>query len=188
MYLPRLAFYSTTPQQGKSTACNILRPRFAYLRASFADPLKAMIRALLKECLLSDEEIERYMTEAKEETIELVGASYRHVARTLGTEWGRVTIKESLWIDIMQNKINAASTLPTGFCIDDMRFPNELEMLKRNDFKFVKIVRDTERDLTQDQHVSDTALRDFDDFDHVIDNNGGHAELSKALERIVMHY
>jgi hypothetical protein len=88
----------------------------------------------------------------------------------------------------MQNKINAASTLPMGFCVDDMRFPNELEMLKRNGFKLVKIVRDTKRDLSQDQHVSDTALRGFDDFDYVIDNNGGHAELSKALEQIVMHY
>ena len=188
MYPPRLAFYSTTPQQGKSTACNILQSRFAYLRASFADPLKAMIRALLKECLLSDEEIERYMTKAKEEAIELVGASYRHVVRTLGTEWGRLTIKESLWIDIMQRKIDATSVLPTGFCVDDMRFSNELEMLKRNGFKLVKIVRDTKRDSSQDQHVSDTALRGFDDFDYVIDNNGGHVELSKALEQIVMHY
>ncbi len=188
MYPPRIAFYSSSPQQGKSAACNMLETKFFYLRASFADPLKAMTRALLKECLLPDEEIERYMTEAKEEAIELVGKSYRYLARTLGTEWGRLTIKESLWIDIMQGKIDAASVLPTGFCVDDMRFPNELEMLKRNGFKLVKIVRDTKRDSSQDQHASDTALRDFDGFDYVIDNNGSYAELSEKLKQIVLHY
>lgn len=185
MFPPKFAFYSSTPQQGKSTACQILERRYLTQRLSFAAPLKDMLRILLEHCLLSEETVERYFHQSKEDPIPVLHKSYRYLARTLGTEWGREVVSSTMWVNIMQNKITRYSGWPGGICIDDMRFQDELEMLQRNGFKIIQIIRDVDRDPNQDQHASDTALRGFTDFDYVIDNNGGLLDLSEKLTSLV---
>jgi hypothetical protein len=185
MFPPKFAFYSSTPQQGKSTACEILERRYFCQRLSFAAPLKDMLRILLEHCLLSEEEVEHYFHQSKEDAIPLLHKSYRYLARTLGTEWGREAVSSTMWVDIMENKIKSYSKWPGGICIDDMRFQNELEMLQQNGFKIIQVICDVDRGPNQDQHASDTALRGFADFDHVIHNNGGLLDLRKQLELLV---
>lgn len=185
MFPPKFAFYSSTPQQGKSTACQLLQKRYLTQRLSFAAPLKDMLRVLMEHCLLSEEEVERCFHHSKEDPIAPLHKSYRYLARTLGTEWGREVVSSTMWVDIMESKIKRYSGWPGGICIDDMRFQNELEMLQRNGFKIIQIIRDTDRDPSQDQHVSDTALKSFTDFDYVIHNNGTLLDLRKQLELLV---
>jgi hypothetical protein len=188
MYPPRLAFYSSTPQQGKSTACRMLEQSYGCVRLSFAAPLKDMLGTMLEHCLLSDDEIERYSAEAKEQEIPLLHKSYRYLARTLGTEWGREVVGYNIWVDIMENKIKTYAHWPGGVCIDDIRFQNELEMLQRNNFEIIQVVRSVNRDPSQDQHPSDTALRGFTGFDHVIHNNGSLQDLRNKLKLIIEDY
>ena len=173
-----IAFWSSTPQQGKSTAAKFLVDNFDYMKISFADPLRFMIERLLHSSGYSYNEIHWFLNEGKEQNIEVLGASYRHLARTLGTEWGRNLIDPDIWVRIAEQKIIHAQTL---ICIDDVRFPNELRLLRHYDFRLVKIVRNTFR---EDSHSSDVLLRDFHEWDFVVENNGTLEELCTTIQVI----
>ena len=174
-----VSFWSSTPQQGKSTAARFLVNEYGYQCISFADPLKEMIRTLLMCAGYSYDEAQVYLNEKKEVKIPIIGASYRHLARTCGTEWGRKLVSPDIWVNIAEQKIIHSCK---SICFDDMRFWNELDLLRGRGFKLVKIVRETER---EDSHASDLALSDFEDWDHVIDNNGTLNDLYKKVEAVL---
>ena len=172
-----IAFWSSTPQQGKTTAARFLMDNLGYTKIAFADPLKFMIERLLHSAGYTYIEIQWFLNEGKEQDIDVIGASYRKLARTLGTDWGRKLIHPDIWVRVAEQKIIHTEA---PVCIDDLRFPNELELLRRYDFALVKVVRDVSRS-DADTDKSDVSLRDFDGWDHVIENNGTLEELcSKA--------
>jgi hypothetical protein len=181
-----IAFYSSTPGQGKTTACRILSD-MGYLTMSFASPLKSMLQHLCDEARLSKQAINYYFTEAKEEVIPTLGASYRTLTRTLATEWGREMINPDIWLKILAIQFYHVSERAPKlrFCVDDLRFKNELEFLQEKNFKIVKIMRATNRDPEQDQHASDTSLNFFDNFDDTIYNNGSLDDLKNDLLRVI---
>lgn len=174
-----VAFWSETPQQGKSTVARFLQEKHGYERISFATPLKAMVDSLLESTGRSRREIEWFANEGKEIVIEGIGASYRHLARTLGTQWGRHQIHPNLWVNITESKIVKSDS---RICVDDVRFENEIELLKRYGFLLVKIQRNVGR---VDTHDSDTALRNFVGWHHVIENNGTLEELYSKVETVL---
>jgi hypothetical protein len=122
---------------------------------------------------------ERY----KERKEPILKTSIRHMMRTLGTEWGRNCIRENFWVDIAEERIKRSCASIVVF--DDMRFPNEYEMLKKHGARFIKIIRPDvappKRSLfrrflemlriVKKPHVSDGALEGFY-FDLVIENTG----------------
>ena len=175
-----IAFWSSTPQQGKTTAARFLMDNLGYTKIAFADPLRFMIERLLHSAGYSYNEIHWFLNGGKEQDIEVIGASYRHLARTLGTEWGRNLIHPELWLKIAEQKF--IHTDPP-ICVDDVRFLNELELLRRHNFALVKVVRDVSRS-DADTHESDVSLRDFDGWDHVIENNGTLEELCSKVRGI----
>ena len=178
--MKNIAFWSSTPQQGKTTAAGFLVDELGYVKVSFADPFRIMVEGLLESAGYTYNEIHWFLNRGKEQNIEVIGASYRQLARTLGTEWGRNLIHPDIWTRIVEQKIIHAET---PICIDDLRFPNELELLRRHDFALVKLVRDVSR-FDDDSHPSDVALRDFDSWDHVIENNGSVKELCLKVQDI----
>lgn len=110
---------------GKSTIAKGLKnsnPLFKNAEIfSFADPLKTMARALLRE--------EAFLPEHKENPhYGLCGKTPRFLLQTLGTEWGRNLIGEGIWAEHMKTRI-LASQAPL-ILIDDLRFENEALMLK----------------------------------------------------------
>jgi hypothetical protein len=175
-----IAFWSSTPQQGKTTAARFLMDNLDYVKVSFAGPLRFMIERLLHSAGYTYNEIQWFLNEGKEQNIDVIGASYRKLARTLGTEWGRNLIHPDVWVNIAEQKIIHTEA---PICIDDLRFPNELELLRRHDFALVKVVRDVSRS-DADSHKSDVSLRDFDSWDHVIENNGTLEELCSKVRDI----
>ncbi len=178
--MKNIAFWSSTPQQGKTTAARFLMNDHGYVKVSFAAPLRFMIERLLHSAGYTYNEIQWFLNEGKEQNIDVIGASYRKLARTLGTDWGRNLIHPDIWVRVVEQKI---IHIKAPVCIDDLRFPNELELLRRHDFALVKLVRNTSR-LDNDIHPSDLALRDFDDWDHVIENNGSLEELCSKVQDI----
>lgn len=174
--MKNVAFWSSTPQQGKTTASRFLVDNYDYVKVSFADPLRSMIERLLHSAGLSKQEAAYFMDQGKEQNIEPIGTSFRTLARTLGTEWGRNCIHQDLWVDIARLRLTKFSRV----CVDDVRFPNELNMLKSMGIILVKIERSN---LRADAHLSDTALCGFSNWDYVIKNNGSLEQLcSKVLE------
>lgn len=176
-----IAFWSPTPQQGKSTAAEFLELKYGYRRLSFAEPLRSMIGALMASAGLNYNQVYFYMNEGKEHQIPVVGRSFRDLARTLGTEWGRNLVDQDLWTNIAKQKILEPFN-EDRVCVDDMRFQNEADLLRFHGFKLVKVVRDTGR---QDSHTSDTALANFEGWNHVITNDGTLEEFYEKIEAIL---
>ena len=173
-----IAFWSSTPQQGKTTAARFLADNYDYVKVSFANPINLMLERLLVAAGCSKAEAAYFANEGKDQNIELLGTSFRSLAKALGMAF-RTCIHEDFWVRIAESKI---SRLHSPICVDDMRFPNELAMLKRKGFLLVKIERDN---LRMDSHPSDTALRGFDGWDFVIKNNGSLEQLCSQVRGVV---
>lgn len=164
---------------GKDTAAAVLVERgFAVIK--FADGLKNMVRALLKTAGMSDKEIEVWVEGAWKETPcpALVGKTPRYAMQTLGTEWGRQMIGNSIWTDITLAAIAASEN---NVVITDLRFPNEYRVLNDIGAAMFRIERGI---VNTDLHESEKYVAAMPVT--VIDNNGTVEEL-KAKMLIVLN-
>lgn len=119
---------------GKSTAASHLVNHSVYTRVRFAGPLKAMMAALG----LTAAEIDG---DRKEEPCALLGGKTpRWAMQTIGTEWGRKLIDESLWVRAWRADVDR---LPEGWpvVVDDCRFPNEAAAIQAAGGHIVRIER-----------------------------------------------
>lgn len=129
---PRLLIaFTGLAESGKSTAALHLVNAQGFTRTRFAGPLKAMMAALG----LSTAEIEGHL---KERPCALLGGrTPRYAMQTIGTEWGRMTIDDDLWVNAWRAALPAAG----GVVVDDCRFDNEAAAVKAAGGFLVKVVR-----------------------------------------------
>ena len=66
------------------------------------------------------------------------------------------------------------NTVEPCWIMPDTRFPNEVQAIKDRKGIVIKVNRDTG---LLDNHISEHALDDYNDYDYVIDNNGTLGEL-----------
>lgn len=155
-----IGLYSPCPQCGKTTLAGLLLKE-GYRLLSFADPLRATLDGLLG--WMDGSEIRDW---PKEEPIPVLGASPRRLLQTLGTEWGRKCVKESVWVDLMAHRLEQMKG--QKIVIDDMRFPNELFAIKARGGLLVRIDRPGFERVGN--HASDGALDSYE-FDLYITND-----------------
>lgn len=106
---------------GKTTAATHLVEHHGFERVRFAGPLKSMMRAL--GC--TEQEVDGAR---KELPCDLLGGrTPRQAMQWLGTEWGREMIAPDLWTRAWEY---AAAGRPR-VVVDDVRFPNEVEAVRR---------------------------------------------------------
>jgi len=90
----------------------------------------------------------------------------REFLQYMGTDFGR-HIENNLWADACIREIkNSGCELAI---IDDLRFPNEVEVVHDADGCVIRLNRIGTSD--NDQHASETALDDWDEFDFTLNNN-----------------
>jgi len=100
---------------------------------SFATPIKEMLRAILPP--------EAFTTEGKDDVrYGLCGKTPRFLMQTLGTEWGRKIVGETIWTDVMKNKIHESKA--DKIFIDDLRFDNEAIAIKELNGEIIKLERE----------------------------------------------
>lgn len=163
---------------GKTTAAHYLEAGWFFKRLRFADPLKDMLRALG----LGGREIDGDLKEKP--CPRLCGATPRHAMQTLGTEWGRNIIAPELWIEAMRFRLDDyfARPNPIGAVVDDVRFPNEVALLRSLGGAIWMV---TGRGAGEPGlHVSEHHWREVRP-DAAIDNSGSPAELHAAIERLM---
>ncbi len=144
--------------------------------------------------------------------------SPRVCLQLLGTEWGRETCNEDVWVDYMNRTackllerydvgypsqsydrlfglhIGDTDTQPIGVVVPDVRFENELYFFKRNNCPVIKVVRpETDSDATKigvAQHKSETEQAGFDPslFSIVIENVGTLDELLETADFLSKAY
>ena len=165
MPLPNLIALTGYKGSGKSTAAQHLARTHGYRRLAFAQPLKDMLIAMG----LTQEQV---YGNKKEIPASILGSrTPRHAMQTLGTEWGRDMIDKNLWVNAVERRL--IGDVPT--VIDDLRFPNEAEMVRRRKGIIIFIARDG----LQDVHPSETNIKDLP-RDHTIINLEGLEELRKV--------
>ena len=156
---------------GKSTAARFLAYGMDGIQLSFASPIKDMV-----ETLLFQFNIDPSMYD-KEDPLPLPGEpSFRKLCQTLGTEWGRELISKEIWIEALRARIRRQSPPQTPIFVDDLRFPDEAEMLRQEGFKIVYIYRGG----PEDSHTSESMISELP-HDYVIDNTKDVTYLRERL-------
>jgi hypothetical protein len=150
-------------------------------RVKMADPLKQMFRRLLQVSDLPDDEIEA-MIEGDLKEVPHPAINFktpRHAMQTLGTEWGRVQMGGDFWVKTAERRIsNAFSTGVKGVVVDDVRFANEADVIKRQGGMIVCL---TGRGGIAGGHASELAEGITPD---VTIDNGRHTSLSQLFDEI----
>ena len=110
---------------GKSTVAKHLVEKHGFTLVKFAGPLKQMMRCLA----LGDREIEGDLKEQPHPV--LCGKSPRQAMQMLGTDWGREKIGAALWVNVAVDAAHRALDHGGSVVIDDCRFENEGEAIRR---------------------------------------------------------
>jgi hypothetical protein len=149
--MTRLVGFTGYPYHGKTTAAQALHRVYGYQILSFASTLKKMVLQL--EGVTED----HVYGDKKEEPIPACGgATARKLMETLGTKWGREMIDPDLWL--IQNATKVRSILDAGGYVvfDDVRFPNEVQLIEDLGGVVLGIVRkeiDFDNSLPANQHI-----------------------------------
>jgi len=157
---------------GKTTAAFRLIEEHNYRRIRFAGPLKDMTYAFG----LSYEHIDG---DLKEKPCELLGGKTpREFMQLLGTEFGRNLIDANIWIRAWEHAVRQVPP-GVGVVVDDCRFPNEADAVRRLSSKarIVRIIRKGQG--TRQSHVSE--LQQFP-VDSILENDDGIEELYKKVD------
>ncbi len=164
---------------GKDTAADHLMKRHALVKASFADPLKRMLRVglgLTEAQLYGDQ---------KETVDPYYGKSGRFMAQTIGTEWGRSMIHPDVWVLAMKRHMEDSfvdGTYHTGFVIPDVRFENEAQFIREHG-TLIHLRRTDRAGIDNAGHCSEVGV-EVNDCDTVINNDQSIDHLHALLDGI----
>lgn len=125
-------------------AASFLEEEHGYARLSFATPLKRMLSVLVPDG-----------TAKTDCPPGLQGKSYRHALQTLGTDWGRVMIGESIWCDAAMRSADEMLDFGVNVCLDDVRFENEALAIRQRGGLILSIERPQ---IVQMPHASESGI------------------------------
>lgn len=123
MNRPKIIGITGVAGAGKDSVRAILEEH-GFNGMAFADPIRDMIRMLIAGAGIDEAYIDS--RELKESIIPELGVSYRHMAQTLGTEWGR-SLQSDFWLRLAGAYMADVSECfqDSRFVISDVRFINE---------------------------------------------------------------
>ena len=155
---------------GKDTVADILiKTLTGYKKASFADPIKEMILSglgLRTNQVYGDD---------KDTLDERYGCTPRHMMQTLGTEWGRMTINNDIWVKAMETRLRP------GMIIPDVRFENEAVFVRKHGV----LIHIVGRGGIEGDHVSESGIKAESD-DIAILNNGSIEQLERSIKDFIL--
>lgn len=171
-----------TAQVGKDTAAEYLEKKYPgkVKRVAFADKLKQVCMLLFglsyEQCYGSKE--------VKEAIDPRYGMSPREIMQKVGE--GMRKIYPNIWVDTV-----FYTTIPEHqkegydcFVVSDVRYPNEGDKIHAEAGTLIKVLRDEGGVEVGSEHSSETAMKDYTDFNFVIENNGTFEEYFEKLDKI----
>ncbi len=134
-HYPPIVAFAAPAHAGKSTSSHLLLDA-GYQRVSFARSLKDMLLAIgLTEQDLNDPVL-------KEAPHPLLGGrTPRFAMQTLGTEWGRETIWDDIWVNLTRIRVEKLVAEGHGVVFDDARFDNEALPIRQWGGVIVEVTR-----------------------------------------------
>ncbi len=179
----RLVGLGCTAQVGKDTAAEYLEKKYPgrIKRVGFADKLKEVCMLLFG---LSHEQCYG-AKEVKEAIDPRYGMSPREIMQKVGD--GMRKIYADIWIDTV-----FYTTIPQHeeegydcFVISDVRYPNEGDKVHAEGGTLVKVLREGAGVKVGADHSSETAMKNYTDFDFILDNNGSFEEYYEKLDKLM---
>ena len=104
--------------------------------------------------------------------------TYREFLQRLGTEAVRNNIHHNAWV----NALMSSCTYKDNWIVTDVRFHNEMDAIKKKNGIIIRITRPDQ--YHKSYHISENAL-DSENFDFVIENEGGLTELRNKVEQFM---
>lgn len=175
---------------GKDTVREILVRSHDYTGLAFADPLRAMLRPLIERFVDGTGPVKTahwYMMDrlGKETEIPGMGASYRHLAQTLGTEWAHQCIGRNFWIRCAEAALqqDIERRVVSRLVFSDVRFQSEADWIRQRGGVLWRIDRPQAAPVRE--HVSESAGQ-LIECDLTLDNSGCINELwSRVYEAVI---
>lgn len=160
---PKLIGLAGPARSGKDTVAGLLKQAFPVKTVAFADPIRAMLAAGFG---FNEQHFNGPLKEVK---VEWIGKSYRQMAQTLGTEWGRNCVNENLWVLAAYERVKQFHAEGYHAVITDVRFENEAAFVRNNGGVVWHIRRDGIQKVAE--HSSEAGLTVYPQ-DVLISNNG----------------
>jgi hypothetical protein len=130
---------------GKGTVSDLLVANYGYKKMAFADPVKdatAVIFGWDRSLLEGDTDESRAFRETPDKFwSERFGFAVtpRWALQKMGTEGGRDTFHDSLWVTALERRIDCDNIV-----VSDVRFPNEIKKIKSLGGYVVRVIRGDE--------------------------------------------
>jgi hypothetical protein len=175
-----IGLYSNSMRSGKSTVAVMLTEKLFGMTQSFAAPFYDFIIQIAAPFMQGGEqEVREWLRDERKDKalIPGLGVTLRSMLQTIGTNWGRDCVHAQLWTMLAEKKAQQALR-SSSVIFDDMRFPNEFEMIKRNGGKCIRIDRPGE--ARGDTSIGEGLLNNHP-FDLNIYNDGTLADLRQNV-------
>jgi hypothetical protein len=164
-------------RSGKDTAADFYCDSFGFIKYSFALPLKEAIKVMFS---LNEEHVNG---DLKEVVLDDLGVSPRYLMQTLGTEWGRNTVNNDVWLLAAKRNLQNSPALDNlGVVIPDVRFENEADFIRENGGLLLHISRENKVQVLN--HASENGVS-IKPGEHCIENNGSIDDFYCQLAKII---
>ncbi len=138
-----IGLYSPLPQSGKTTVAGLLANYLNGTRVSFADPMRRLVIEFVTPFMDGGVmEVWDWIRDDRKDTkpIPGLGVTLRHLLVTIGTDWGRQKVHPDVWVMQARERLRQERRFgPVIF--DDVRFPNEYAMLRKEGALLIKVYR-----------------------------------------------
>jgi hypothetical protein len=163
---------------GKSTVAQMLADEFAFTELAFADPILEMVSVLFATAGIDGAWA---ADRALKELPTPLGFSYRQLAQSLGTEWGR-GLHPDLWLRVMAARKASCDLYGENLVISDVRFPNEAQWITSQGGVVVRVLRHDLPDVRP--HASESHVDTLPITTELL-NYGSKATLFDQVDRLV---
>lgn len=158
---------------GKDTCVLHMVREYGFEQMSFAAPLKRGLAAMGFATPQTAEE--------KEAIIAELGVSWRHLAQTLGTEWGRALVHPNLWVICALRALKDDGS----YAFSDVRFENEARLIREAGGIVVHLTgRKADMAEATQGHASEKGVQ-RDPRDFFVTNGGSIKDLYETLDCLV---
>jgi hypothetical protein len=186
-------------KSGKNTTASIILEELAAIEGkksllsetiAFADPIKEIILKMFptarKSCLFGASELRSNVIGPNLFDLDGLPLTYRQALIDIGSNARKYS--PNIWVDcfdkkyqqIINNDLNQSQKTEI-IIVPDLRFKEEFDYLKQNNYFLIKINRD---DVTKINHDSETAQEKFksSDFNFILNNDEDISQLRKYVK------
>jgi len=154
---PFIAFVGAK-QSGKDTAANFLVSKLGYTRLAFADRLKELLYEANPMVTKSGYRLRGIVDQVGWDDAKESYPEVRQALQRVGLAC-RIHIGDTVWVDIVAEQVRDLRAEGKAVVLTDVRFPNEVEMVRELGGALVRVIRHGQ-ELGTDDHISETALAD----------------------------